>query len=105
MDPIATLVGLSFVVQVLVDLMKSWINQLARLPEGFHKYTAIVVSVAAGEFVAYETGVGVLASVGIEVKHAWADLLITGLMLAGGSNVVNQVIEFLRQLRKSAQKS
>jgi len=105
-DAIAVLVGLSYVVQVLVDLIKGWINDLVAalyrkpLPENFHKYTAIIVSILLGELLAFQTGTGLMSMFGITVKHQWVDVMVTGLMLAGGSNIVNQAIEFLRQVRK-----
>jgi len=101
-DTFTILLGLSFVIQVVVDLIKGWMQSLP-LPENFHKYTAIVVSLVAGITVAYETSVGLLAAFGVEVKHAWVDIIFTGLMLAGGSNVINQVIEYLRTMRKATE--
>jgi len=99
-DTLTLLLGLSFVIQVVVDLIKGWMQSLP-LPENFHKYTAIVVSLAAGVVVAYETDVGLLAALGVSVKDTWVDIIFTGLMLAGGSNIINQIIEYLRTLRKT----
>lgn len=99
-DTLTLLLGLSFIVQVLVDLIKGWMSKLP-LPEDFHKYTAIVVSIAAGIVIAYETDIGLLAALGVGVKHEWVEIIFTGLMLAGGSNIINQIIEYLRTIRKS----
>jgi len=100
-EALTLLLCLAFVIQVVVDLIKGWLKNLP-LPEGFHKYTAIIVSLVAGIVIAYETGIGLLAALGVTVKDVWVDIAFTGLMLAGGSNVINQVIEYLRTARKSA---
>ena len=97
-DAFLLLLSLSFVIQVTVDLVKSWMQNLA-LPEGFHRYTALVVSLIAGILLAYETNVGLLAAMGVPVKHPPVDSVLTGLVLAGGSNVIYQIVEYLRANR------
>jgi predicted ferric reductase len=100
MDAFVLLMSLSFLIQVIVDLIKSWMAGTP-LPENFHKYTALFVSLFLGLGLAFETNLGILTAAGISLKHSVVDVITTGLILAGGSNVVNQVVEYLRTARKS----
>lgn len=99
-EAITLLITIAFVVKVVVDLIKNWTQNL-KLSEGFHKYTTIAVALALGILLAYETDVGLLAALGLNIKHYWVEVIITGLFLAAGGEVIYELLNYVRTKRTS----
>jgi hypothetical protein len=95
---VSLIIALSFVVKVVVDLIKLW-TQYLKLPENFHRYTSITVSVILGVLLAYETNTGILGALGLAVKHAWVEITITGFLIAAGSDVIYELLNYVRTAR------
>lgn len=91
---------LSFVIKVVVDLVKQWTSDLI-LPTNFHRYTSIVISLALGILLAYEADAGILLALGLHVKDFWVDVGVTGFVLAGGADVIYELVNFVRTKRLS----
>lgn len=100
-EAITLLVTLAFILKVVVDLVKTWTQGL-NLPDGFHKYTAVAVALGLGILLAYETNVGLLTALGLSVKDYWVEVVITGLFLAAGGEVIYELVNYLRTKRAEA---
>lgn len=96
---IALILALAFVIKVLVDLVKQWTVGMA-LPEGFHRYTSIGIGLGLGILLAYETDAGILQAFGFQLKHAGVDIIVTGFFLAGGGDVIYELVSLVRSKRK-----
>lgn len=83
------LVTLALVVQAATEA-------IARLYPRYTVYVAAVVGLA----VSFLTQTGLLGTLGIPVSWAWADWLLSGLVLAGGAGVVHSVRQWLASSRK-----
>jgi len=55
------------------------------------KYSGII-AIAVGLIVAFVSKAGILNKIGFEVRWVWADQILTGLFIAGGSNVIFEAL-------------
>jgi len=95
---VTLLLVLAFAIKVVVDLAKQWMQPL-QMPENFHRYTSLAISLGLGVLLAYETDAGVLQALGVQVKDFWVDTILTGLVLAGGSDLIYELISLVRNKR------
>lgn len=89
---------LSLVIKVLVDLVKQWTSGLS-LPGGFHRYTSIVIALGLGVLLSYETDAGILKALELQVKHTVVDTIVTGFFIAGGGDVIYELVSLARSKR------
>lgn len=85
----ATLVVLSILVEVCVDIIKSavpvvkgWGSQLA--------------SIIVGIILATATATGLLASLEVSLSFPWIDFFLTGLIISRGSNFIHDLLSKIR---------
>ncbi len=98
MEGFTLLFGLSIVVTVLVEEIKAWTAGL-KLPERFPRYIAIILGLAFGFVLAVGTDVSLLKALGVTTDYEWIDILLTGLLLSGGSHVVYQLLDAVRAVK------
>lgn len=78
------------ILAVLLETAVEWFKDIAYIKE-YTKYIALVGGIA----ICYMTGLGVLQALGIPVAIVDLDYVLSGLILARGSNIVHDLIDKL----------
>jgi len=78
----------AFVIEVLTNPVKT------RLPDLNRRYLPFISGVL-GVCLAWVSGVGVLSTLEIPVRHAFLDYLVTGIVTSRGANIVHDLAKTL----------
>lgn len=77
-------VAIAFLVEVLTNSIKTVVPNLNR---GHIPFVAGIL----GVILAWTTGIGILATLQIPIKHALLDYLVTGVVISRGANIVHDL--------------
>lgn len=80
--------AIAFVVEVLMNTIK---NALPNLDTRYLPFLSGVLGVA----LAWATGIGVLSTLEIPVRHLLLDYIVTGVVISRGSNIVHDLAKTL----------
>jgi hypothetical protein len=96
-----TLAVLMFLLEKLVEIIKKIYDPL-KLPKVVTDYIDVVVSFALAMLLVFGTGFNfialILAGYGITVQYPVVFLVLSGLILTGGSSLIHELLTFLSSL-------
>lgn len=94
---LSTIIVLSLIIQFIVERVKT------PIPEEYREWAVPLVALVLGIILAITCKIGFLLTLNITVEPIIIDYILTGIILSGGSTLVNELIKVLQTAKEALQ--
>ena len=100
MTGVGTILALSLLVQFVVERVK-----VIKMSDNVRQYAVPVIALGVSITLTLSCKIGLLAVFNIGVEPPMVDYLLTGVIISGGSTLVNELIKAMQGLKETLQQN